>query len=42
VIILLFALGLRKGLLGFVMQAWKKYGPGAPAAGRSAGPASRN
>ena len=29
VIILVFALGLRKGLLGFVVQAWKKYASGA-------------
>jgi len=29
VIILIFALGLRKGLLGFVVQAWRKYAPAA-------------
>ena len=42
VIILIFALGLRKGLLGFVMQAWTKYAPGAVAAGKNAGPSGRN
>jgi len=31
IIILVFALGLRKGLLGFVVQAWKKYTSAAPA-----------
>ncbi len=37
VIILVFALGLRKGLLGFVMLAWTKYARGAAATGKSAG-----
>jgi len=32
VVILLFALGLRKGLLGFVVEAWSKRGVRAPAA----------
>jgi branched-chain amino acid transport system permease protein len=32
VVILLFALGLRKGLLGFVVEAWSKHGVRAPAA----------
>jgi branched-chain amino acid transport system permease protein len=38
VIILVFALGLRKGLLGFIMQARRKDAPGAVAAGKGAGP----
>ena len=42
VIILVFALGLRKGLLGFVVQAWIKYTSGTPATGKSARPAGRN
>jgi len=40
VIILGFALGLREGLLGFVVQAWKKYAPGTRATGKSAGPSA--
>jgi branched-chain amino acid transport system permease protein len=36
IIILIFALGLRKGLLGFLVQAWAKYAPGAAA--KSAAP----
>jgi len=31
IIILVFALGLRKGLLGFVVQGWKKYTAAAAA-----------
>jgi len=36
IIILIFALGLRKGLLGFIVQAWGKYTAASPA--QSAGP----
>ena len=39
---LTFALGLRKGLLGFVLQAWKKYVSGALATENSAEPSRRN
>jgi branched-chain amino acid transport system permease protein len=42
VIILIFALGLRKGLLGFVLQAWTRHAPGVPAAAKSAGTSGRN
>jgi len=40
IIILGFALGLRKGLLGFLVQAWEKYAPGTRATGKSAGPSA--
>lgn len=40
VIILGFALGLREGLLGSLVQAWKKYAPGTRATGKSAGPSA--
>src|SRR4029079_11265164 len=36
IIILVFALGLRKGLLGFVVQAWNQYLPGARAGKKAA------
>lgn len=42
VIILIFALGLRKGLLGFVVQAWTKYASGALVTGKTGGPPGRN
>jgi branched-chain amino acid transport system permease protein len=42
IIILVFALGLRKGLLGFVVQAWKKYIPGARPTGKRPQPSSRS
>ena len=42
IIILAFALGLRKGLLGFVMEIWEKYTPGTRATGKSAGPTAAN
>jgi len=34
-IILAFALGLRKGLLGFVVEAWEKYAPGTKVSAKS-------
>jgi branched-chain amino acid transport system permease protein len=42
VVILIFALGLRKGLLGFVMQAWTKYASAAPTRGKSPGTQGRH
>ena len=36
VIILVFALGLRKGLLGFIVHAWTKYAPSARVSGKNA------
>ena len=42
VIILTFALGLRKGLLGFVLVAWKKYVSSALTTKNSAGPSGRS
>jgi len=42
VVILVFALGLRKGLLGFVMQAWRKYAPAAPGPGKNPGTQGRH
>jgi branched-chain amino acid transport system permease protein len=42
VIILAFALGLRNGLLGSIMQAWEKYASGTRATGKSVQASGRN
>jgi branched-chain amino acid transport system permease protein len=41
-IILAFALGLRKGLLGFVVEAWEKYAPGAKVSAKRTAPSDIN